>query len=535
MYVHEAIARALRDNDVPDVFGVVGDANLFIIDSFTNAVGGTYVPMPSESGAVLAAIGYAQVTQRLGVATVTHGPGLTNTLTAMVEGVRARLPLVVLVGDTPLSKHDHIQDIDHRSVAVAAGAGFEQARSAESAAADIAAGIRRAWIEARPIVVNVPIDIQWQSVEYTPITATPAAGGSLPPAEDMIEQAAGVIASADRPVVLAGRGVLDADTRSAVLQFAQRVGAPVATTLRGKDMFADLAYNLGVFGTLSTEAALEVIGQSDCVVAFGAGLNEWTTAEGALLDGKRVVHVDIDASRINRYTPATVGVRADAASAARALIGLLDEADVKPTRFVDRATDVLSAARGKGERQDRGTDTSVDIQTALRLVDERVPPERVVVTDNGRFIKHAFTALHVQQPSLYVHAVSFGSIGLGMATALGASHGAPDRPVLLACGDGGFALGGLSDLVTAVTQHRNIIVLLLNDGAYGAEYVHLASRGMDPANTRLDWPDFGPIARAMGAQGATVRNTQELSNALQQFDFRNGPVLLDVRINPDHV
>jgi acetolactate synthase I/II/III large subunit len=303
--------------------------------------------------------------------------------------------------------------------------------------------------------------------------------------------------------------------------------------LRGKDLFTQIPGNIGIFGTLSDDAALDVIGQADCVIAFGAGLNEWTTAEGALLDDKRVVHVDVDRTRLNRFTHVTVAVAADAASAARDFVRLLDEAEIAPSTFIDRATQRIASRTA--DTTDRGTDDTVDIHTALALVDRVVPGDRVVVTDNGRFIKHAFVALHVEHPSRYAHAVNFGSIGLGMATALGASYAAPDSPVLLACGDGGFAEGGLSELVTAVMQRRNITVLLLNDSAYGAEYVHLANRGMDPACTTFDWPDFGPIASAIGAQAATVRNKKELEDALERFDFAAGPVLLDVRIDPQRV
>jgi acetolactate synthase-1/2/3 large subunit len=226
-------------------------------------------------------------------------------------------------------------------------------------------------------------------------------------------------------------------------------------------------------------------------------------------------------------------VTADAANAARDFVRLLDEAEVVPSTFVDRAAKAIAARTT--DTVDRGTDDNVDVHTALRLVDGIVPRGRIVVTDNGRFIKHAFVALHVAHPSRYVHAVNFGSIGLGLATALGASYADPDSPVLLACGDGGFAEGGLSELVTAVMQRRNIVVLLLNDGAYGAEYVHLASRGMDPVCTTFDWPDFGPIASAIGAQAATVRNRKELEDALDKVDFAAGPILLDVRIDPQRV
>jgi acetolactate synthase I/II/III large subunit len=533
MHVHEALAQALYDNGIHDAFGVVGDANLFIMDGFQKA-GGRYIPTATEAGSVLAALGYAQVSGDLGVASVTHGPGLTNTFTALVEAARARVPLIVVAGDTPATTRDHIQDIDQRAVALAAGAGFQQVHRTETAVSDLAHGIRRAWLESLPVVINVPIDIQWDTVDYRAISGKPAP--TMPAAFDgqaTVEDAMGVIASATRPLVLAGRGARDANAHAAVLSLARRLGAPVATTLRGKDQFSAVPGNLGVFGTLSDEAALEIIGQADCVIAFGASLNQWTTAEGALLAGKSVVHVDKDVARINRYAPVTVGVHADAASAAAVFEQMLDEADIKATSFVDRAE--AAVARRPGLPADLGTDTTVDIRTALRLVDEAMPTNKVVVTDNGRFIKYAFTALHVEHPSLYAHAVSFGSIGLGVATALGASYAAPDRPVLVACGDGGFAEGGLSELMNATMLHRNIIVLLLNDDAYGAEYVQLASRGMDAALTTFDWPDFGPIAAAMKADGATVRNTKELTDVLEHLRFDDGPVLLDVRIDHKRV
>jgi thiamine pyrophosphate-dependent acetolactate synthase large subunit-like protein len=407
---------------------------------------------------------------------------------------------------------------------------FQQVRCAASAVADLAEAVRLAWTLSAPVVVNIPIDIEWESVDYVPIIGAPRLALTVSPERDAVEEAVAVIASCDRPLVLAGRGARSAEAKAAVVQFAQRLGAPVATTLRGKDLFTGIPGNVGIFGTLSDEAALGVIGQADGVIAFGAGLNEWTTAEGALLDGKRVVHVDVDRARLNRFSRVAVAVVADAASAAREFIGLLDEAEIAASTFIDRAMQVLDAR--DTVIADRGTDDTVDIATALSLADRIVPSERVVVTDNGRFIKRAFVALHVEDPSRYVHAVNFGSIGLGLATALGASYATPDSPVLLACGDGGFAEGGLSELVTAVMQRRNITVLLLNDGAYGAEYVHLTNRGMDPACTTFDWPDFGPIASAIGAQGVTVRNKKELEDALETVDFAAGPILLDVRIDP---
>jgi len=533
MYVHRALARALHDNGVRELFGLLGDANLHMVNGFTELPGACYVGVATEGGAVLAALGYAQVSGALGVATVTHGPGLTNTVTALVEAERARVPLLLVAGDTPVSAHDHIQDIDQRPVALSAGAGFQQIRSGASAVADLAAAMRRAWNERLPIVANVPIDLLWDEVDYAPVAAGRTAPVAPEPEEPAVEDAVGVIASASRPVVLAGRGVAVSGAVAEVLKLAARIGAPVATTLRGKDLFAGQPHDLGIFGSLSDDVATEVIGRADCVVAFGCGLNRWTAAEGGLLRGKGVVHVDADPGRLNRFSPVTVAVAGDAARTAAAFIRLLDEAEIAPTRFVEDAVAKLATRRQPPARE-RGADSAIDLGTALRRIDAAVPRDRVLVTDNGRFILKAFTALHVEDPRLYAHAVNFGAIGLGMATALGASYAEPGRPVLAAIGDGGFALGGLSDLVTAVTLNRRIIVVLLNDGAYGAEYVQLRDRGLDPALATLRWPDFGPVARAIGAQGHTVRTVRELDEALGVADFDAGPVLLDVRIDPDY-
>jgi acetolactate synthase I/II/III large subunit len=308
----------------------------------------------------------------------------------------------------------------------------------------------------------------------------------------------------------------------------------VATTLRGKGQFDGLPHNLGIFGSLSDELALEVIGLADCVIALGCGLNPWTAGEGALLADKTVIHVDNDPGRLDRYNRVRVPIAGDAARTARAIVRLLDEAEIPATRFAEtvlerKARHVASAPR------DRGGDTTVDIRTALRRIDETLPADRIVVTDNGRFILTAFTIMGVKHPRLWAHAVNFGSIGLGMATAIGASYAEPDRTVVAIVGDGGFALGGLSDLVMAVAQQRRIVVVLLNDGAYGAEYVQLRNRGLDPSVATLPGPEFGPVAEAIGARGHTVRNLEELERALDGLGDVEGPALLDVRIDPDLV
>jgi acetolactate synthase I/II/III large subunit len=185
--------------------------------------------------------------------------------------------------------------------------------------------------------------------------------------------------------------------------------------------------------------------------------------------------------------------------------------------------------------QDRSTERTVDIRLVLGRLESTFPRERTLVLDGGRFIFHAFRQLHVPEPSAYVHTVNFGSIGLGMGNAVGAAYGSPERPVLLVTGDGGFMLGGLAEFSSAVRHGLDLVVVVLNDEAYGAEYIQLRNKDMDPSITTMAWPDLGPVATALGGQGWTVRTVAELEEALAAVDRRDRPMLIDVKLDPDAV
>ena len=532
MLFHEAIARALADQGVTTVFGVLGDANLYMMDSFQRQAGGHYYSACNENGAVLAANGYARTSGQLGVATVTHGPALTNTVTALAEGVRDRTPILLLAGDTPVADKTNLQNIPQREVVLASGAGFEQVRTPQTVAEDLATAIFRAHAESRPVVLNVPVDFQWEEIEYLPVPPRLIGAQAVRPDPAALDAAVGIIASARRPVIVAGRGAGTPQARAALLRLADRLGAPVATTLRGKDLFRGERFNLGIHGTLSHSVALEVFNASDCLIAFGASLNRWTTAEGSLLAKKQVVQVDVDRDSINRYAVTDAAVIGDAAVTADTIVTWLDEADAKPTGFASDELAERLAAGPDDTYTDRSTGQTVDIRIALRMIDQAFPADRTVVLDGGRFIRHTFTALRVPEPAAFVHTLNFGAIGLGMANAVGAYFGAPGRPVVMVAGDGGFMLGGLAEFSTAVRHGVDVVVFVMNDGAYGAEYIQFRNKNMDPAISTFNWPDLGPVATALGGQGFTVRNLADLETALAAVEHRTAPMLVDIKLDP---
>ncbi len=533
MLGHDAIAKALDDQGVRVAFGVVGDANVFIVDAMVRNHGVAYTAAAHESSAVQMAIGYARASGHLGVATVTHGPGLTNAITPLVEAVRSNTAMVLVCGDTAADARHHLQKIGQRELIRATGAGFEPVRSGATIGADVAQAVRRAYTERRPIVLNVPYDVEFIEVPEPSaprverfadaVTADPAA----------LDTAVGIIASANRPLVLAGRGAVSSGAREALLRLAARLGAPVATTLMANGLFRGEPFNLGIFGTLASTVGSEAIASADCVIAFGAGLNDMTTYSGTLLEGKRIVHCDRDPARIGllaRYDAALVG---DAGRVADTIVSWLDEAEHKPSGFRSPELELrLRDHDPASEFVDRSTATSIDPRTLTLRLDKLLPERRTLVYDGGRYMVHALQ-LTPNDPMSFVTSTSFGSIGLGLGHAIGASAAHPDQPTVLLAGDGGFMMGCLVELNTAIQSGRDMIIVIYDDGSYGAEHIQFHNKNMDPGLSLHRWPSFAAVAQAMGAVGITVHNLDELDSLLPAaLATLHGVVLVDVKLDP---
>ncbi|QDC37250.1 thiamine pyrophosphate-binding protein [Sphingobium fuliginis] len=530
--VHQAIARMLLANDVHTVFGLMGDANMFMIDYFIRECGGTFVAAAHEAGAATMALGFAASSGRIGVCSVTHGPAMVNTITAMAHGVKASLPMVVICGDTDTEDRYHTQNIAQREFAIAAGAGFEQLRSPRTVAEDVATAIRRAVAERRPIALNVPLEFDWRDADgFEPVKVKFPEARALVSSSDDIDNAVGIIAAAKRPIVVAGRGATSAEARNSILKLAERIEAPLATTLKGKDLFQGEAFNLGIFGTVSSPAAVDAIVESDCILAFGSSLNTKTVSAGSFLKGKRSIQVNLEPAEIAKNFRADVGLVGDPAQVADLIVHWLDEAEIPPSGFRSEELRDRLAQPEPLNPMDNG-DGTVDYMRSLVELDRILPANRLIVTDVGRFMLKVWTTVHVDHPSAFVSTSDFGSIGLGMSHAIGAAFGAPDRPAVLFCGDGGFMHGGLAEFNTAVRHNADVIVVVCNDGCYGAEQVKFHYKNMDFGTIRFDWPDFVSTAVALGGEGVRVQSEADWSIAEQAIRARTKPLLIDVRFNP---
>jgi thiamine pyrophosphate-dependent acetolactate synthase large subunit-like protein len=528
--MHTAVARALRDNGVETMFGVLGDANLRYISDYIDLAGGRYIGAVDERGAVMMAQGYARVGNRLGVASITHGPAVTNALTSLTEAARARTPIVVLTGDTPAGR-GHLQHIDLPGLVAPTGALYQRVHNASEVFEAVSIAARSALITRRPVLLDVPVDLLDADVKQIGSPAPPAPAHTTSPGENTLDRALGVIASARRPLVLAGRGAVLAQARKELLLLADMLGAPVATTLLAHDFFRGEPFNLGVLGTVAQPPAIEILADSDCVIAFGASLNRFTAAEGSAFAGKTVVQIDTDPAAFDSFTAVDAQVLGDARTTATIMTEQLRAIDHRPSAF--RSDDMARRIADYDPRAgftDAGSDTQLDVRSAIIRLDELLPRDRIVVTDVGRFVGAPWSLMHVQHPLDFAHSAAFGSIGLGTAMAVGAAAAHPDRLTLAVAGDGG-AMMGIVEFSTAVRHRLPLTMVVVNDGGYGAEWTKLSAYGLDPRHALIAWPDLADVGRALGGYGLTVRTLADLALVADHVADAKVPLLVDIRVD----
>jgi len=525
---HETLAAALSDLGVSTMFGLMGDGNMYFVDSFVQR-GGRYVAVANEAASVLMASGYAWASGEVGVATVTHGPGLANTLASLVSGARDRVPLLLLTGDTAYNGREQGQKIDQAALVLPTGAGFEAMTSANSGPAVVARAFHRALVERRPIVVNVPVDFNFEEVEYLAPTMVNVAGVPSIPGDDAMDVAVGIMASARRPIVLAGIGAIDGDAPQALTELAQTLGAPLLTTLAAKGLFGPDKYDLGVCGTLSSPPAVDAIMASDCIIAVGASLNEFTGggAGWPYFRGKHVVHCDADPSALATQYLADAPVLADATLFARTSIDWLKRAGYASSGF--RETITLGSGEGIAKAS---SGEFVELIDALVELNRVLPVERAITVDGGRFAWESIKRLEVPRARCWAGTFrGFGAVGNALSTAIGVGMALSGLPSVAVVGDGGFMIGGLAEFNTAVRYGVDLIVFVCNDGTYGAEYGKLVAHGFAPESSYVDWPDFAPVAQSLGGSGFTIRNATDLAGLASVIADRDRPLLIDLKLD----
>jgi thiamine pyrophosphate-dependent acetolactate synthase large subunit-like protein len=535
MQVSEAIGQALADRGVEVFFGLVGSGN-FAVTNALHAAGATFYSSRHEGGAIMIADGYARTSGKVGVCSVHQGPGFTNTLTGLTEAAKSRTPLLLLAADTPAEALWSNFKIDQGALATTAGAIAERVRGPKTAAEDATRALRRTQVERRPVVLNIPINVVEMSCDDD-LSAIPDWPALEPPrpSSRSVAEVVDLLTSSSRPVILAGRGAALARARKALEALGDQVGALLATSAVGHGLFAGHPYAIGIAGGFSSPLATELLSEADLVLAFGASLNHWTVSHGRLFSPTaRVVQVDLDEEVIGALHRVDVGVVGDASATAWAIVEELGRRGVRREGFrSEELAREISIRRWRDEPyEDLGTAEYIDPRTLSIALDDLLPTERTVATDSGHFLGYPSMYLEVPDQQGFVFPQAFQSVGLGLASGIGAAIARPDRLSVAAIGDGG-ALMALGELETAARYRLPMLVVIYNDAAYGAEVHHFGPMGRPVDLARFPDTDFAAIARAAGAEAITVRSSEDLAPLKSWLGQRDRPFVIDAKVNPD--
>lgn len=525
----EWVVEALRAEGVRHVFGLPGVHNLAIYDALIRQRDIAHILSRHEQGAGFMADGYARASGRPGVVVVTTGPGATNVLTPLVESFASSQPILVLMSDIPAALigkglgalHEVPNQIDC----------FKPlSRWAETIydAQEIPAAVERAFRHFRtarpgPIALSLPTDLL---VAKTEGRRESFRGG--PPDCDprLIDEAAGLLREAKRPLIVAGGGVISAGASAELAALAHRLGAPVITSVMGRGSIPETdPLWLGVLPNYrSTQAALEA---ADVVLSAGCRFAHRST-KGLLLKldfkpAQALIHLDIDPAVIGLMHRARVGIVGDARNGLRGLVAALG---------TSVAAAEWDAAWIRSQREIRWPRYTEAVDRLIKTLREALEPGAIVVNDQTGLNYWMEWHFPVLEPRTFLYPIGSATLGYGVPAAIGAKVAHPDRQALAVLGDGGFMFS-VNELATAVKYGLGIVFLVLNDQRYGAiKYLQEGIFGkygeVDLAN-----PDFPAMARAFGAEGFRVDSLNDLPKALARALAHAGPTLLEVPIAID--
>jgi acetolactate synthase I/II/III large subunit len=536
MQVAEAVGRTLADLGVDHVFGVVGSGNFHVTNALV-AAGSRFVAARHECGAATMADAYGRTSRKVPALSVHQGCGLTNAMTGITEAAKSRTPMLVLAADTAASAVRSNFRVDQDALALAVGAVPERVSSAATAVADATRAWQTAVAHRRTVVLNLPLDVQAATVPEAGLQIPPPLDLQPPrPAPTAVDALAELLRRAQRPVFVAGRGARIARARASLETLAELTGALLATSAVAKGLFNGNPWYLDVSGGFASPLAAELIRGADLIVGWGCSLNMWTMRHGALIGpDTTVAQVDLDVEAIGAHRPVDVGVVGDVD-----LTALAVAAQLKPERMGDGYRS--EALRERIARQHRWRDLPfddesgggrIDPRTLSIALDDLLPADRVVAIDSGNFMGYPSMYLSVPDDDGFCFTQAFQSIGLGLATAIGAALARPDRLPVAALGDGG-ALMSIAELETVVRLGLPMVVVIYDDEAYGAEVHHFGPDGHPLDTVRFPPTDIASIGRGFGCEGLTARSRADLEPVADWVKGpRDKPLVIDAKVVSD--
>ena len=533
--VYDILAQAFMQESVSTCFALLGDANMNWAARLGEQ-GCRMIYVRHEHCAVASAMAYARKSQDVGVATVTCGPGVTQLITALPAAVRAHLPLVVFAGEAPLKSGWYNQAIDQAPLITATGAAYHSLHLPARMPVAIRDAFLQARRERRPVVIGIPFDLQ--ALPWDGPAALPKPSHALlprnsprPPHPDDVAAAAQLLASAERVVVLAGLGAVEAKAGAACRALAAQTGGLLSTTLPARGLFHDDPFCVGIAGSFTPEVGLELLLQADLVIAVGCSLAYHAGGGGQLWPKAKTLQIDIDPVAVSQgQEVARHHLQADARLGVEALTAALGAAP--PTARKPWRSDAIAARIRDTKPDSHVFEIEPGLLDPRRVVEalEAALPREWELVNSGGHCSWFFAQMPSRPQEQFLTIREFGAIGNGISFAMGVAAARPDRTVVLFDGDGSLMMH-VQELETIKRHGLSILIVVINDGAYGSEVHKMRAEGMTEEGSVFGYSDFAGIARGFGLPGKTFTTLDDLPKLVAEFAASGGAAVWDFRVS----
>ena len=538
----KALIESLERQKVDAMFGILGGAVLPIYDLLCKSKI-RHVLCRHEQGAAHAADGYARASGKAGVCMATSGPGATNLVTGIANAYMDSVPVIALTGQVPtggvntsyMIGRDAFQEADIIGITTAITKHNFQLRNA----AEIPKCIKTAFYIATtgrpgPVLIDVPKNVQTEIADIDFSNGIQIRGykPTSNPHPLQIRKATELLAEAERPVILAGGGVITADASPELLQTAELLLAPVATTFMGKGSFPEThPLSLGSIGMHGNPVANKLLCEADVMLAVGTRFSDRATGQlDHFCAPTKKIQIDIDTAEIGKNIDVDIPIVADAKKALTALNERLTKQLKKKTatawtRRVKETKAQLNPPAKAGAKE-------LKPKALLQELRKLLPEKAIVTTEVGQNQMWAALYFNALKPRTFISSGGLGTMGFGFPAAIGAKVACPDRPVVDIAGDGSFRMTE-QELGTSVTEDIPVIVIVLNNSVLGmvAQWQRMFFKGRYSAVKLGSVPDFVKLAEAYGAQGLRARSIPEFTKAVKTALKSDVTTVIDVPIS----
>jgi acetolactate synthase I/II/III large subunit len=527
----------LKAEGVDVVFGLPGGANLPTYDAFVDG-GIRHILVRHEAGGGHAAEGYAKATGRVGVAFATSGPGATNLITPICDAMMDSVPVVFITGQvrTELLGTDGFQEADTIGITMPVVKHSFMIQDP----LEIPRAIHEAFFLARsgrpgPVLVDIPQDLSRAEIPYEPVADVrlPGYQPTLEGNQKQIRQAAKALVAAQRPVIYAGGGVVNANASEELVEFATSDRFPVTCTLMGLGAFpAPHPQWLGMLGMHGTRAANYSMDEADLICAVGARFDDRITGKlSEFAPRAKFIHIDVDPAEISKNVPAHIPIVGDAKHVLSKLLVEYRALSADPARL-SAWWERIEAWREKYPlTYEDSSDSEIKPQYMVKALHEATGGEAIITSDVGQHQMWAAQYYDFPAPRRWVNSGGLGTMGFGLPAAMGAAVGCPDRTVCCIAGDGSVQMNA-QELATCAQEKIPIKVFIMNNGYLGMvrQWQELFWDGRYSHVDMGSHPDFVKLAEAYGATGMRFEDKTTLVQDMKRAIDTEGPVLVDVRV-----